>query len=164
LSHVPPNRTKLYKGLTLTEAIARAKAAGRSGLGSNTQQVYLAALCDLLELAFNKDLIRKNYAEKLRPLAAEDLAPEAKRAPFDAEQIKAFFHSPYYRSCADAGDVPYRHADKAWRYWFPLLSISTGMRPKEIFQLHVDDVRRTKIATWYLEVVATDDDKQSPEF
>jgi integrase len=132
---------------------------------ANTQQQYLGTLKDLLALAVKKDLLRVNYADGLRPRRADALAPDEKRASFEIDQLKVFFASEFYRNCAVAGGVPYRQADKAWRYWFPLISLFTGMRPKEIFQMHVADLKKTDGGTWYLDVAATsdEDDAVAPE-
>ena len=164
LAQVPPNRTKIYRGQPLDQVIATAKQEGREALSAITQQQYLATLKELLALAVKKDLLRVNYAEDLRPLKIDDLSPEEKRRPFEIPQLNALFYSEYYRRCA-AGQVPYRQADKDARYWFPLLSLFTGMRPKEIFQMHVDDLRTTEEGNWYLDITATtdEDDEASPD-
>ncbi len=165
LAQVPPNRAKFYPGLPLDQVIARARQDGREVLSAVTQRQYLATFKELLALAVKKELIRVNYAEDLRPLKADDLAPDERMLPFEIDQLKDFFHSEFYCTCADAGDVPYRHADKDWRYWFPLVSLFTGMRPKEVFQLHVDDLKLTAQGTWYLHVTATSEheDAAAPE-
>jgi hypothetical protein len=163
LAEVPSNRTKIYKGIPLQDAIARAKTDDRPGLAAITQGQYLGALKDLLDLAVNKELIRTNYAKDLRPLKVDDRAPDEKRIPFEIAQLVTFFNSDYYRSC-DA-ETPYRRGDKSWRFWFPLLSLFSGMRPKEVFQMHVQDLRQTEKGTWFFDIVATsdDDDEQAPQ-
>ncbi len=165
LAQVPPNRTKIYPGQPLNEAIERAKQEGREALSAITQQQYLATLKELLAPAVKKGLFRVNYAEDLRPLRLDDLAPDEKTIPFEIDQLKNFFQSDFYRKCAEEGNIPYRQADKDWTYWFPLISLFTGMRPKEVFQLHVDDLKTTDQGTPYLHVVATneDDDTNAPE-
>ena len=165
LAHVPANRTKIYKGVPLNEALERAKEERRPGLAAITQGQYLTTLKDLLDLAVNKELIRTNYAKDLRPLAADDVAADEKTIPFDLDQLVAFFNSAYYRTCADGTSAPHRRADKSWRFWFPLVSLFSGMRPKEIFQMHVNDVRCTEKGTWFFDIVATsdDDDEQAPQ-
>jgi hypothetical protein len=165
LTDVPSNRTKIYKGISLQDAIARAKTDGRPRLAAITQGQYLTALKDLLDLAVNKELIRTNYAKDLRPLVVDDRAPDEKRISFEIAQLVTFFNSAYYRSCANDPEAPYRRADKSWRFWFPVLSLFSGMRPKEIFQMHVQDLRQTEKGTWYFDIVATsdDDDEQAPQ-
>jgi hypothetical protein len=143
LAQLPPNLTKHYPGQPLNDVIARAKQEGRPALSATTQQQYLATLKEFLALAVKKDMLRVNYAEDLRPLRVDDVAPDQKTLPFEIDQLKALFYSDYYRRCA-AGEVPHRQADKEARYWFPLLSLFTGMRPKEIFQMHVDDLKLTE--------------------
>lgn len=162
---MPPNRTKIYPGQPLDEAIARAKQEAREALSAITQQQYLATLKELLALAVKKELIRVNYADDLRPLQVDDLPPEERRKPFEIGRLITFFNSPYYRACAEASEVPYRHSGKDWRYWFPLLSLFGGMRPKEIFQMHIDDVQRTPKGTRFFDIAATTDgdDEHQPQ-
>ena len=157
LAHVPPNRTKKYKGMRLTEAIKQAENEGQAPLSFVSQSQYLGTLKELIELAVNKELLAKNYASDLRPLKRDDVAAENKREPFDLDQLRQFFHSPYYEDCGRY-DVPYRHADKGWRFWLPLVQLFMGMRPREICQMHVSDLCRTKNGTWFVDVVATDDE------
>jgi integrase len=161
LASVPPNRTKIYRDLPLSEAIERAKAAGEPTLSHITQGQYLRTFKELLDLAVNKQLIAKNYASDMQPLRREALAADEKRVPFDDDQLRQFFGSAYYSDCA-LGKIPFRHADKAWRFWMPLLSVFMGMRPKEIFQLHTADLRRTDKGTCYIDIDATDDDDEAP--
>lgn len=158
LAQVPSNRTKKYKGQTLEQAIEEAALDGGDLLGHVSQQQYLATFKELLELAVKKDLIRTNYASDLRPLKVDEVAPEDKTVPFDPEQLKSFFRSSFYMNCARSGVEPYRVASPDWRFWFPLLSLFCGMRPKEILQLHVADLKLTDQGTLYLDITATSDD------
>jgi integrase len=157
LAHVPPNRTKKYKGMPLTEAIKQAENEGQAPLSFVSQSQYLGTLKELIELAVNKELLAKNYASDLRPLRRDDVAAENKREPFDLHQLRQFFHCLYYEDCGRY-DVPYRHAEKGWRFWLPLLQLFMGMRPREICQMHVSDLCRTENGTWFVDIVATDDE------
>ena len=100
LASVPPNRTKIYRDLPLSEAIERAKAAGEPTLSHITQGQYLRTFKELLDLAVNKQLIAKNYASDMQPLRREALAADEKRVPFDDDQLRQFFGSAYYSDCA----------------------------------------------------------------
>lgn len=163
LAQIPPNRTKIYPGIPLTEAISRAQLDGRLPLTATTQQQYLATFKEMLGLAVKKDLLRVNYAADFRPLTVDALSPEERRIPFTINQLKTLFNCKFYRDCASAGPVPYRFADKPWRYWYPLVSLFTSMRPKEFFQMHVTDLKRTDQGTWYLDVIATSDEDDFSE-
>ena len=159
LARVPPNRTKTYKGLPLEQAIARAKAEGKPGLSFLTQQQYLGTLKEILELAVNKGLLRTNHANGLRPLA-RDMAADAKRLPFEMNQLQAFFHGKFYQRCASSGAFPYRKSEKDWRFWLPLMCLLLGMRPREVCQMHTADLRPTKQGTWYVNIAATADEDE----
>jgi integrase len=166
LAQVPKNRTKIYKAVSLEEAITLAKSQGNSGLSAISQDQYLATLKDMLDLAVNKELIRTNYAAKLRPLKQDDLSPGEKTIPFDADQLQTFFQSEFYHACASGGGAPYKNStDKDWRFWLPLLCLFMGMRPREVCQLHVSDLQKTPKGTWFVEISETDDDdKSEPKF
>ncbi|SDA28626.1 hypothetical protein SAMN02799622_04347 [Methylobacterium sp. UNC378MF] len=163
LARVPTNFTKIYRGAPLREAIERADADGRERLASITQGQYLAALREVLDLALKKRLIPVNPAEGLKPLRRDDLSPAERRQPFTPEQLAVFFQSDFYREAAASGPAPYRYDTKrGWRFWLPLLCLFTGLRPREVLQMHVDDVQRTKEGTFYLDVVASDDEDDAP--
>ena len=157
LARVPSNHTKKYKGMPLKEAIERAENEGQAALSFVTQNQYLGTLKELIELAVNKELLRKNYASDLRPLTRDDVAAENKREPFDLHQLHQIFHCQYYEDCGRY-EVPYRHAYEVWRFWLPLLQLFMGMRPREICQMHVSDLQRTENGTWFVDIVATDDE------
>jgi hypothetical protein len=82
LARIPANRSKLYHGLSLDEAIARSAAENRPLLSPVTQDVYLGTLRDLLDLAAKKRLIAVNPAVGLKPLKRDTVAAAAKREPF----------------------------------------------------------------------------------
>jgi integrase len=160
LARIPANRTKIYGTRPLDEAIERAAADNKPLLSPVTQQQYLAALRDLLDLAGKKRLIPVNPAEGLKPIKRDTIAAGEKRRPFTLEQIKQFFHSKYYSECADAS-LPFAHDKSGWRFWLPLICLFTGMRPNEAAQMHLDDLKCTKLGTWYLDIVATGDEDDS---
>ena len=163
VAHVPANRTKLYEGIPLEQAIARAKHEGKPTLLPATQEVYLATFTSILDLAAKKRLISVNPAAGLKPLKRDVVADEDKCHPFTQEQLIQLFHCDYYQQCAASGPVPYRFAtDGGWRYWLPLIFLFSGMRPNEICQLHFADIRRTKAGTPYFEVTNATDEKGTP--
>jgi integrase len=146
--------------MPLKKVIEQAEAAGRAVLSPVTQGQYLATFREMLDLAVKKRLIPVNPADGLRPLKRDDLSASEKRLPFTPAQLAAFFRSEFYTACAKSGSVPYRHGKKGgWRFWLPLLSLLTGLRPRELLQMHIDDVRRTTDGIAYLDVVASEYDE-----
>lgn len=157
LARVPTNFTKIYRGAPLREAIERADADGRERLAPITQGQYLAALREVLDLALKKRLIPVNPADGMKPLRRDDLSPSDRRQPFTLEQLAVFFQSDFYREAAASGPAPYRYDTKGgWRFWLPLLCLFTGLRPREVLQMHVDDVQRTREGTFFLDVVSSE--------
>jgi hypothetical protein len=147
LARVPTNRTKLFRELTLDQSIERAEAEGLSRLSPITQQTYLAALRDLLDLACKKGIIKTNHAATMKPLKRDPVAAGDKRAPFTLDQIARFFKSDFYETCAPGGPRPYLVAEKDWRFWLPLICLFMGLRPNEACQLRRGDVRVTSGGT-----------------
>ena len=160
LAHTPTNRTKLYPKLNLDEAIARAELEKKRVLSATTQSQYLDTFKGVLELAFKKRLLTQNPAQSIRPLKRDDARPGEKRLPFTLEQIAAFFSSDFHRSCAPGAEKPYTRKDRDWRFWLPLVCLFMGMRPNEVCQMLVADVKRTKAGTWYVDVVASSDEDE----
>jgi integrase len=126
-----------------------------------TQQGYLRALTDILDLAVKKRLIPSNPASNLTPLRRDPVAAEDKRRPFTPQQLIAFFQCSFYRACGDSGPRPYRHDKTGWRFWLPLISLFTGARPNEICQLDIADIRETENGTWYFDLVDQADDDEA---
>lgn len=160
LARVPSNRTKYYPGLNLEKVTAKAAKDGKPLMSPVTQARYLDTLRDILELGTLKRLLPNNPASGLRPLKRDDVRPEDKRPPFTLDQIKTFFVSDFYKSCAPDAAKPYAKKDREWRFWLPLLSLFMGMRPIEICQMLPSDVKQTAKGTWYVDVVASADNDE----
>jgi len=159
LARLPANRTKLYGDLPIDKAIALAAKEGKPLLSPVTQQQYLSALRDVLDLAAKKRLIAVNPAEGLKPIKRDTVSASEKRRPFTLKQIAEFFKSDYYAECAKH-KPPFAHDTSGWRFWMPLICLFTGMRPNEAAQMHVQDLKRTAHGTWYFDIVATIDDDE----
>ncbi len=157
LARIPANRSKLYDDLSIDQSIARANEEDKPLLSPFTQERYLATLREILDLAAKKRLIEVNPAVGMKPLKRETVAPGARRRPFAPDQLKQFFDNDFYRACAQHSP-PYRSDKIGWRFWLPLICLYMGMRPNEVCQMEIDDVRVTEAGTWYADVTATSDE------
>ena len=162
LARLPANRIKLYGDLPLAQAIERAAKEGKPLLSPVTQERYLVALRDLLDLAAKKRLLPVNPAEGLRPIKRDAISSGDKRKPFTLQQIADFFKSQFYAECAKC-EPPFTYDNAGWRFWLPLMCLFLGMRPNEAAQLHLHDLKRTKAGTWYLHIIATGDDDEDAD-
>jgi hypothetical protein len=161
VARLPANRTKLYPDLPVDQAIARAEKDGKPLLEPVTQEGYLAALRDILDLAAKKRVINVNPAEGLKPIKRDAFAASEKRKPLTLQQIADFFKSSFYAESAKHAP-PFAHDKQGWRFWLPLLCLYLGARPNEMAQMHVADLKRTQNGTWYLDIEGTtDEDEES---
>lgn len=163
LANVPRNRVKLYPGVSLLETIEHAKKDGTSLFSYEMQSRCLGILTKILRLARNKNLVAHVYSGDLKP-SVNKISNKEKRKPFSIEQISIFFQCNFYQQCADGVTRPYAAADYAWRFWLPLICLFMGMRPKEVCQLHLTDVKFTKTNVPYFHIIATtnEDDEGKP--
>jgi integrase len=117
-------------------------------------------LRDVIDLAAKKGLVAVNPADGLQPVRRDDVSAGKKRLPFTLDQIKQFFGSKFYADCATA-PAPFAHNKEAWRFWPPLICLFLGMRPNEVAQMHVSDVKQTPAGTWFLDIVASTDEDEA---
>jgi integrase len=158
LARFPAKRNKNYAKASIEEAIARAEKDGKPVLSSNTQEVYLATLRGILDLAARKRLIAVNPADGMKALKRDAVTASARRMPFTLPQLNAFFGGKFYSECSQYSPA-YQHDKNGWRFWLPLMCLYMGMRPNEACQMSAEDVRITDAGTYYLDVVAGDDEE-----
>lgn len=101
LGAIPANRSKLFAGLDLEEAIKLGEAEQKSKLAPVTQDQYLATLRAILSLAMRKRKIPVNPAEDMGPLQRETVRAKDRRKPWTETQLSGFFASQFYRQCAE---------------------------------------------------------------
>jgi len=112
LAKLPSRRLTLYPNQPLTVAIQRGEAEGRPKLSSTTQQFYLDELRGLLKFAKQRKYLADNPAEDAKPLQKATLAAAERRLPWTESQLRRFFSSDFYRSCAPDAAQPYKGKDR----------------------------------------------------
>ncbi len=160
LARVPTNKGKHYPKLKLVEAINAAAKEQRSVLSHHTQSTYLDVFKHILDLGVSKGLLGNNPAAAFRPLVQNRISPADAKRPFTELQIRKFFVSDFYLDCRSDAVKPYSKPDRNWRFWMPLLSLHMGMRPNEICQMLITDIKKTNKGNWYVDVVASDEDDE----
>ncbi|MCE3011604.1 MAG: site-specific integrase [Proteobacteria bacterium] len=127
LRSLPPNVTKLkrYRGLTLSDAVALAKADGAKGLAANTVGSYMQGLSAMLHWAQNAEWEVRASTRGL----VETRRNEVQRRGFTpAELTKLFAALNAFRE------------EQPTKFWVPALATFTGARAGEICQLRSEDV------------------------
>lgn len=161
LASTPTNRTKLYPGMELQKVIEQACKDKKPTLSPTTQSQYLTAFRDIMERATSKRLVNHNPVAKLKPLVKSKLAAHEKRKPFTAQQLAHFFKSDFFRKCGEDSGFIYSSPNTIAHFWMPLICIFTGMRPREIAQIELSDIKGTQLGTRYIDVVSIDDEEEA---
>lgn len=159
IAKLPAHREKRFRGLALDDAITEGVKRSASLLGPATQSQYLKSLENILSLALAKGYIRTNPARGLRPLIRDQRSAFEKRRPFSLAQIKQFFASPFYDHFRPGALKLYTKPDRDWRFWLPLMKLFMGLRPGEICQLDLVDIRQSPAGFWVVDVTATEDNE-----
>jgi len=126
-------KRKEYAGLTVPEAIAKAKHMGLPLIHPNTiNRAYMVQIAAVFNWAVKEDWAVKNPFGGLT--VADPVDDRDKRAPFKQQQLGTLFSSaPWDKRQPD--DV-----DKPGRYWVPLIALYSGARLGEISGLRIMDV------------------------
>lgn len=133
---IPTNMTKLkaFRGLSITEAVAKAAELGLPTLSPKTiNETYLAFMTGAFRWGMAEGWLNFNPLAKLSVL--ETINDADKRSPFTVAQLNTLFRSGPWSS-------PYSSDEQGdpLRYWGPLIALFQGMRRGEIAQLDVADV------------------------
>ena len=160
LARLPANRTKLYGDLPIDQAIARADKEGKPLLAPVTQERYLAALRDILDLAAKKQLIAVNPADGLKPIKRDAVAASRQAKIVYAPADRRFLQKRLLRRMRQAHAGRMRTTSRGGDFGCPCSACSLGTRPNEIAQMHVADLKRTQNGTWYLDIEATADEDE----
>jgi integrase len=129
IAHLPPNATKRWPQLTVTEVLAKAKAEGFAGLSHRTQEKHLDRLRVFFGWAFERGDIARNPAKFLHVMTRAQEDASTREAFSPAELARIFDPATRAAEC-----------DQPHRWWGPLIALFTGARVTEIAQLWTDDL------------------------
>ena len=128
ITSLPRNARKRYPGVSLLEAIRRARSAGVPTIDPVTQKAHLSRVSAFFRWVWKEGLTETHLAEHL---AHDIVAERRRRSSFTSDEIRQVF----------AGHERYREANPAY-YWVTLLALFTGARLNELAQLAADDVAK----------------------
>ncbi len=127
LKRLPPNATKRFPCLSLTDVAARADAHNLPRLAPNSVASYMQALAAVLRWAEGAGW---EISINLRDLIGSRDAT-VKRRGFRPEELEILF----------ASLARFRQSEPA-KFWVPALALYTGARAGELCQLRVEDVEK----------------------
>lgn len=153
LAKMPANASKRYRGLKLQQ-VANA-APKETTLSARSVNKMVESLSALLAYAEDCDLIRKNYARKLR-LSTD--GPKQDRT-FNDDQLQTLFAAPVFQTYRLSGEKNTKNA----RFWVPLIGLFSGMRQNEICQLYVEDIKSESGIPYFAVREELDDGTPAPD-
>lgn len=127
LEATPPNLTKRFGGLTLTEAAVAREKKGLPAMAGTTVGSYMQNLSAIFNWAERQGEwgVHRNPAQGL----TGSRRPNVQRRAFRADELKKLF----------AALEQFRE-DAPTKFWVPALAVYTGARASEICQLRIEDV------------------------
>jgi len=126
-----PSRMELslkFKGKTLKQIIRIAEEEKLNTLDTTTVNNSLNRVSTFFGWASKNDYIRKNIASGL--FVRDDLREDEERPVYSKEDLVKIL-----KALKEFSDD-----EKAYKYWVPLIALTSGMRQKEICQLYVSDI------------------------
>lgn len=141
LCRLPANAKQRFPGMSVRKLLELPEDKRRPLLSPATVNAYLAALTTLFQYALHEEHVKTDLTAKLH--VRDEVRPEDKRLPFEADDLKAIFSAPLYRGCVDDGDgyaQPGANRPRRGRFWVPLIALFSGLRLGEVCQLTEDDI------------------------
>lgn len=126
-------KLKALKGLSVTQAVSKAKTLGLATISPKTiNGSYMGLLASAFEWAVKEQWLTANPVSGLT--VADDVDAADKRDPFTLDQLKVIFNGAPWapRDSSPRG--------KPLHFWGPLIALFHGMRRGEIAQLQVADI------------------------
>ncbi len=132
-----------FAGMNIHQIIKANEKIGKPVIADRTVNRYLSSLGAFLTWAVNNGYLDSNPVEGLL-LRKEN---QSKTLPFNVDQLKTLFSSPWFAGCQSADQWRNIHKPgnvlmRDHRFWVPLIMLFSGARPAEVGQLAVNDVRQ----------------------
>lgn len=141
LGRLPANAKQRFPKLSVRKLLELSEEKRKPLLSPATVNAYLAALTTLFQYALREGHVKADLTARL--LVRDNVRPEDKRLPFEADDLKAIFSGPLYVGCVDDGDgyaQPGPNRPRRGRFWVPLIALFSGLRLGEVCQLTEDDI------------------------
>ncbi|WP_368518153.1 DUF6538 domain-containing protein, partial [Rhizobium sp.] len=143
LREMPKSAHQRFPDMTITEAVAAAKAKGeRRVISTANLNAYINRFGGVMNWAMNEGYLDRNPLKGLK--LPDPVKKRDKRNPFSTDQLRRIFDAPIYTGCRDDANgyaVPGDQHPRRARFWVPLIALFSGLRLNEICQLEVSDIR-----------------------
>ena len=152
ISNMVDRRDRRFCGKPILETIEIGIDEGIQKLNNSTVDRYRHTLHKAFLFGaksgwIDRDIIAElddRFNEKNR---SKNITPSVDRLPFDENELKLIFASPTFTGMKGESQARYRSGNLiTWdhHYWGPLIALFTGMRPKEICQMRIAQVKTSE--------------------
>jgi integrase len=137
-----------YRGLSIAQAVEKARSLNVPTLAKTTVNSYIAALSGFFDWLHELGYVGRNPCDGV---AYRLLKGQNPRPTFSTEQLNEILTSPLFTGFQADGKEHLKGNVRAddWRYWIPLVCLFSGARLGEIAQLRTDDVRKER-GLWFM--------------
>lgn len=144
-------RNKRLSGLSFFAMAAKARELGLKPMHNRTVNSYVGDARGLFTEAVKTGQMERNPFDSMSMV--EDGFTENTEKPWKPEQQERLFSSPLFMGCASARAVyePGAFLLSDWRFWTPLIALTSGARVSEIAQLRPCDIRQDG-DIWYIDI------------
>lgn len=147
LINLPANKTKIFKGASLRQAIKLSQAdTSIKKITYTTFKSYYDIFRQIMEWGYKQDFLPRNLIEKVE-LPDPEKDYKKKVTSFTLDDLNQIFKSASLMR------------DREKKYlWLPIIALYSGMRLNEIAQLKVSDIK-TEEGIVFFDINPFDDDK-----
>jgi len=162
LRRAPANATKIYRGMTLEQAIAAADRKNKQGrLSPKTLENYFNNISSIFNFAVQRKMLSENpFRDRWLRAAFKEDEGAGDKVHFSTDELNQLFNAPLYKGCVDDcmgfAKEGSNHPRRG-RFWVPLLSLFHGLRCNEAAQLYTEDIGEIE-GIPYFEIRATRED------
>lgn len=137
-----------YRGLSIAQAVEKARKLDVPPLAKTTVNSYISALSGFFDWLQELGYVPRNPCDGV---AYRLLKGQNPRPTFSTEQLNEILKSPVFTGFQEDGKEHLKGNMRAddWRYWIPLVCLFSGARLGEIAQLRTDDVRKER-GVWFM--------------
>ncbi|MCC3861493.1 site-specific integrase [Pseudemcibacter aquimaris] len=146
---VSMNNYDKFDGLTIQEAIELDE--GETAPAPATAKKKWGFIKTFVTWLIDEEGLRPNLVSGLH--IKDKTIKKDKREVFTTAELKAWFNCPYYTGIKSPGKVnsPGKNIYRDVYFWAPVITIYSGMRPAELFQMEICDVKQES-GIWYFDV------------
>ena len=149
VSNMTSRKDRRFKNMPLIDAIKIGNDEGLPRLTNSTVNRYRQVLQDAFVFGAKSGWIEEETIAELKERFNDtkrkrNVSPKVDRESFTDSELSIIFSSPIFTGMRGKSSASYKGGEFVYwdhRYWGTLIALFTGMRPREIWQLRVSQIK-----------------------